>query len=472
MIRPLAIPLPVFLAATLVLAPSLAHAQGASPAPSAAAPSTQTAAPAARVLSLEEALRIGFSRQPTLRQAQAATEAANARVEQARAPLLPQISGSASYQRQSHTAGALAQFGNTATGAQDLYGLGLTGRQLLWDFGQTSGRWSASKAAASGQELSEQATSRSVALSIRATYFNAVAAKSLVSVAQETLANERKHIDQVRAQVEVGTRPPVDLVSERVNLANAQVQLIQAENNYATTRVQVEQAIGAPDLGPWEIAEETLPPVQGEEAAPEILLQEAFGARPEIAAGEAQIRAQELTVQSLQGGYAPSLGVQATVTESGPRASDLSSAWNAQLTLSWLLFQGGLTHGQVREARANVSSLQAQLDLQKQQVRLDVEQARLGVRAAIATVSAAQDAAQAARERLTLAEGRYQTGVGFDHRALRRPGRAHDGARAAGPVPVPARGRAIPAAQGPRAAVADSPSEPAPRTTPAPRPSA
>ena len=99
--------------------------------------------------------------------------------------------------------------------------------------------------------------------------------------------------------------------------------------------------------------------MEGEDAAPEVLLKEALAARPEIASGEAQIRAQELTVQAIQ---------------------------------------GGLTHGQVREARANVTSLQAQLDLQKQQVRLDVEQARLAVRAAVATLGASKDASLAARE--------------------------------------------------------------------------
>ncbi len=117
-------------------------------------------------------------------------------------------------------------------------------------------------------------------------------------------------------------------------------------------------------------------------------------------------------MRALQGGYGPSLGVQAGVTESGPRANDLSEGWNTQVTLSWPLFQGGLTRAQVREARANASSLGAEADLLRQQVRLELEQARLGVRAARATLVASDEAAEAARERLTLAEGRYQTGVG------------------------------------------------------------
>ena len=50
-------------------------------------------------LSLETALRIGRRLQPQLRQARALTEAAEARVDQARAPLLPQVNLTATYSR-------------------------------------------------------------------------------------------------------------------------------------------------------------------------------------------------------------------------------------------------------------------------------------------------------------------------------------------------------------------------------------
>ena len=50
-------------------------------------------------LSLETALRIGRRLQPQLRQARAQTQAAEARVDEARAPLLPQVNLIASYTR-------------------------------------------------------------------------------------------------------------------------------------------------------------------------------------------------------------------------------------------------------------------------------------------------------------------------------------------------------------------------------------
>ncbi|HEX2660527.1 MAG TPA: TolC family protein, partial [Polyangia bacterium] len=49
---------------------------------------------------------------------------------------------------------------------------------------------------------------------------------------------------------------------------------------------------------------------------------------------------------------------------------------------------------------------------QRQQIRLEIEQARLGIRAAQALGAASEDALVNARDRLRLAEGRYQAGVG------------------------------------------------------------
>jgi len=52
------------------------------------------------------------------------------------------------------------------------------------------------------------------------------------------------------------------------------------------------------------------------------------------------------------------------------------------------------------------------VDASRQQIRLELEQARLGIRAAQALGAASEDALINARDRLRLAEGRYQAGVG------------------------------------------------------------
>jgi len=127
---------------------------------------------------------------------------------------------------------------------------------------------------------------------------------------------------------------------------------------------------------------------------------------------EDQIRAEQLTIRSFQGQYAPSLAATLGFQQGGDRLSNLG--WNAAagLSLSWNIFQGGLTKAQVSEAEANVIAAVAQLDLQRLQIRSDVDGARLAVRAAKESLSATHEALVNARERLRLAEERYQVGVG------------------------------------------------------------
>jgi outer membrane protein len=372
---------------------------------------------AQQVLTLDAALQQARARQPELRQARAQVEVSQARVEEARAPLLPQITGTASYARVS---GRSSTFTDPNTGMTTMttsasanqYNFGLAGRQLVWDFGQTTRRWDAAKATASAQEQSARATELQVALGVRSTFFAAREAKALVTVANETLANQQRHLAQIEGFVQVGTRPQIDLAQARTDLANARVQLIDAQNGYDVARAQLAQAIGLDAAADFDVSDESIAAVAGEDGPGDALLGEAVRARPDIAALEEEIRAQELTVKAVRGAYGPTINVTGSVGEGGPALDDLSNSWQVGANLTWPLFQGGQTRAQVREAEAAVTSLTAQRDALRQQVRLDVEQARLSVRASRELLVAQGEAVTNARERLKLAEGRYQTGVG------------------------------------------------------------
>jgi outer membrane protein len=416
---------------SLVIAFAIAAAPPA-PAPSdsaGSAPSTATPAPgevpgpALTVLHLDEAVRQALAAQPTLRQAQAQTLAAEARNDQALSQVLPQMSASVGYQRT--TSNCIDRPGS-ATCAEsraspisqhskwktfDYYSGSATLSQTLFDYGSFQ-RYRGTAATTRAQRSTESATRLSVLLSVRAAFFNARGTRSLLRVAEETVRNQRRHLEQVQGFVEVGTRPQIDLAQSRADLANAEVQRINADNNYRTAKAQLMKAMGREGPADFEVADDTLPEVQGEDAAPALLLDEALRARPELASLQQQVQAQELTIAAAHGGYLPTLGVGSTATYGGIQLNELGWNWNASATLSWQLFQGGLTAATVREAEANIAALRAQLDAERQQVSLEIEQARLGVNAARAALAASITALENANERLSLAEARYRTGVG------------------------------------------------------------
>jgi outer membrane protein len=404
------------LAALLAAAPAWAQQAAGAPAAPVAAP----AQPAPRVLGLLEAIRTALDHQPQLLQARAASEAASARSDEARSSLLPQVSGSAAYQRSTYNfaprpgqnpAGSTALAGNSTWATTGYWSFGATLSQLIWDF-QSFDRYRAAQASAEAQRGTERYTSFQVILGVESAFFAARAGKALMGVARENLANQDAHLRQIEGFVKAGTRPEIDLAQARTDRANARVQLINAENAYLTEKAQLNQAMGVEAPTDYEVADDVLAPVTGEDAALDPLLEEAVKQRPDIAALEQQVRAQELTVSAAKGGYFPALGVSTGISDNGPSFDNLVWNWNATATLTWNLFQGGYTSALSSEARANLDNVKAQVAGLRQQVRVDVDQARLAVRASKQALDAAGEALVNARERLRLAEGRYQAGVG------------------------------------------------------------
>jgi outer membrane protein len=383
----------------------------------------------ARTVTLDDAERSAAAHFPQILVAHANTEAGVARTEQARAPLLPQIKGQANYAR---TTGNHVQkpgrptIKNNSIQAFNWFDGALTGNLLLWDFGQALNRWRAAEAHAVGLGDTELATRLEALAGVRLAFFRARAGKALVEVAGETLANQQRHLEQIQGFVEAGTRPEIDLAQGRADVAQSRVQLIAAQNGYVLSRAALNQAMGITGDTDYDVADQTLGPVEGESGPVGVLINEAVRARPDIAALSEQVLAQELTARAARGGYFPTLSLQTGVADAGiylfgktvpnPPFPPLTygMTWNlfAGLQLTWPLFQGFLTRGQVREADAATEGARAQREGLVQEVWVAVQQAANAVRAAKEALVAAGEVVTNANERLRLAEGRYAAGAG------------------------------------------------------------
>ena len=390
----------------------------------------------AKVLTLNEALQTADRNQPQIRQAHANTEAARARVGEARAPLLPQVNGAASYKRytQNTVPGALAALGggsavgmigggvgsgNNPNGTTtsnwntfDSYNFSITASQTIWDGSGQLARWRQFVSTAEAQEATERATRLQITLSVRQSYFTARANKELVAVARATLADQERHLQQTQGFVTVGTQPEIALATARTNRANAVVQVINAENNYEVAKAQLNQAMGIEAPTDYDVGNEEIATLPGEDESIDQLLDEALKGRPEFIAIDKQVQAQDLAIWAAKTAYGPGLTASTGFTDAGSQLGNLGWNWSFNLTLNWNLFAGGLTWYTVKEQKATLEALRAQRDLLRQQTRLQVDQARLAVRAAKAALAASEEALVNAREQLKLAEGRYNAGVG------------------------------------------------------------
>jgi outer membrane protein len=371
-----------------------------------------------RVLTLEEALHSARAHHPQLQVARAQTEVANAKAEESLAPLLPQVSGTGTYQRATTNyapspgnAGARAP-GPTSFDTYNYFRFGLNANQLIYDFGLTTGKWGASRINARSQLENEKRSGQQVIFNLRSAFYNAAATRALVKVSQDALINQDAHLKQSQGFVRAGTRPEIDLAQALTNRATARVVVINAQNGYDVAKAQLNQAMGVEGSIDYDVEVPADAPVMGEESSTDELLTLALKARPDLQAMADQIRAQEATIRATRGGYGPALSAGTGLSDVGPALDNMGWNWNLALTLTWQIFGGGITKQQIREASATANVLRGQYEIQRQQIRLELEQARLAVRAAKASVEATHEAVVNAREQLRLAEGRYLAGVG------------------------------------------------------------
>src|SRR5262249_36919027 len=154
-------------------------------------------------------------------------------------------------------------------------------------------------------------------------YFAARADKALVQVARETLQNQLRHLDQVVAFVEVGTRAEIDAVSQRTAVASARLALIRAENTYAAAKSQLNRAMGTPGTTDFDAADDSLSPVAGEDGALDAALKLAYAARPELLAVSEQRKSAEEIVGSTKGQYGPSVSLYGTAGKAGDALDNL-----------------------------------------------------------------------------------------------------------------------------------------------------
>jgi outer membrane protein len=387
-----------------------------------AAPASAASVGPSHIFKLSDAERLALASQPQVLLARAQIRAAEAGVEQARSPLLPQVTATGQYTRQTGNfvprpgvipgANGTPTSSTSLTNSYDFWNFGITATQLIYDFGQTYEKFRASQETANAQRATERATQFQILVGVRSAYFAARANKDLVGVARETLSAQEKHLGQVQGFVQVGTQPLIALAQQRAAVANAKVQLVNAQNNYETAKAQLNQAAGVQGGTDYDVGDETLDAVPDEDQSLESLVLKAVAARPEMISLASAQQAQRAILSAAKGGYGPVFSAAAGFTGAGGALDGLVPNWSAALLLTWPIFQGGLTAGQIHQAEAVLSNIDAQRALELLQIQLQLDSARLSVRAAKTAISAAQDAVENAHEQFRLAEQRYATGVG------------------------------------------------------------
>lgn len=376
-------------------------------------PETTTAADAGQILpgemiTLERSIGIALKKNPAIVAAFNVVEAGKSRVGQARSGYYPQISAQGGYTRispmQSTPTGTFLRLNN-----YDQYSGSVSASQNLIDFGKTSSQVNISKYNLEASRSDLNTISDQVIFNVKQAYYNVLQARRSRDVSADIVKQFQQHLDQAKGFYEVGTRAKIDVTKAEVDLSNARLNLIKAENALKISWVVLNNAMGVPHAPEYTLEDDLA--IHKFEISFDEALNRAYENRPDLKSLTAKREAAQEAVGLARTGYYPALTGSATYGRAG-EDFPLDHGWSAGVVLTIPLFNGFLTSHQVAEAKSSLYVLKANEETLRQQVLLDIQQAYLNLQQANDSIATAELAVQQARENLDLANGRYAAGVG------------------------------------------------------------
>jgi len=239
------------------------------------------AQPAAPVkLNLQEAEASALKNHPQVLAAQHAAASLSQRVDEAKSAYYPALSWDATGSQGNPQARIGAGF-LTDSRLFDRFGQGIALSQLITDSGRTPNLVAASRLQAGAAGQTAQATKYDVLVRVNRAYFETLRAQALVKVAQETVAARQLLADQVTALFKNKLRSELDVSFVDVNVSQAKLLLLQAEDQVQGAFAELTRAMGSQQAATYELADEPLPPSPASNA--EDLVAQALANRPELA---------------------------------------------------------------------------------------------------------------------------------------------------------------------------------------------
>jgi outer membrane protein len=288
---------------------------------------------------------------------------------------------------------------------------GVTVNQLITDFGRTSNLTASANLAAKAEDQNAVATKEQVLLAVDQAFYSALQAHAILTVAQQTVSARQTVADQIGALFQSKLRSQLDFSFANVNLAQAKLLLLDAENGENATLAALSAVLGYPTSHNFQLVEDATP-IATPPGNVDDLISQAFSMRPEILALDLQYQSAQKFHRAERDLFFPTIEAVGAVGDTPVRNPLLSDWYGAVgVNVGIPLFNGFLYSARSKEALLKEQAAQARvLDLRNRLSR-DVRTSWLNANAAYQRVSVTQQLLDQSNLALDLAQTRYKLGL-------------------------------------------------------------
>jgi outer membrane protein len=391
-------------AAGLVLAAASLAAQAQMPPAPAPQPPTK--------LTLAEAERMAIQNNPHISIAHLVALAQGQVTREARSAWMPALSGDMTavdaHTNTRITAGLLNN-----PSVYERAGGGLTVSELITDFGRTHNLVLSAKSNAQAELENERATQEDITLTVDQAFYRALTAQAVLKVMHETVNERQATANQVGAMTRAKLRSQVDLSFAQVQLSQAQLMLLDAQNEEHVAMADLNTVLGSEQDTQYTLVDQTPANPSPPPENPEPLVQEAFTQRPDLSAANYKFTAARQYSKAERDLWMPTVSALGAFGGTPVRSDQIQSSWYgaAGANVSIPIFNGFLYNAREQEAKFRANAAQQQVRNLRDDIARDVRTAVLNAQDAFQRIGVTEQMLSQSNLALDLSQRRYTLGL-------------------------------------------------------------
>ena len=281
----------------------------------------------------------------------------------------------------------------------------------IYTGGQLEGRIDASRYQLNQADLTLENTRQQVRYDAAEAYANLLHRRNLERVAEESVKMAEKQLRLINDQYVEGAVARADVLLMEVRLANYRQNLMTAKTAVKNAMSVLASLVGISqdtkifpaDIFTYEPYKKNLS--ECEEYA---LLH-----RPDGLAADYAVKVAEAQKDVANAGYRPKVSgtVERNISGNSPFRKERNSNWSAGVSISWSLFDNGVTEANVRQADSAIDTSVATATRIKKNIRLETRTAFFNMKSAEENLKLAAAAVKQAEKSHEIAQVRYEEGV-------------------------------------------------------------
>ena len=301
-------------------------------------------------------------------------------------------------------------------------GAGVTLSQLITDFGRTINLVATSKLQEKAQQANALATTEDIVLAADQAFYNALQAEALLKVAQQTVTTRQSVERQIGELAKNKLKSNLDLSFAEVNLSQAKLLLLDAQNNVDSSAAALSAVLGFDRQVKYELAEDETQPIAPPPPEVNNLIDTAMQQRPDLQALTFNQQAAEKFRRAQRDQFFPTISALGLAGATPVRPDCFGGCFPNYFVSSWYgavgvnmsvpIFNGFLYSAQASEAKFRAQAAAENTRDLRDRIARDVRTAWLATNTAFQRVSVSAELANQADVSLQLAQERYHLGLG------------------------------------------------------------